>query len=229
MRRESRRSPFLTSPGKSGGALAASSKWQHPLPTCSQLPQVLHDKPHGPLWNVQPLPKTVTKHQACQARGCQVQEEESGGRKCSNGGASEPTQKQTTGTPAPGAGEWHSPPCWVSVWSYCAPSIIGTIPAWVNIRYGQNRGTVSWPFQLPRARRRDPPTTGRSPHPPRAEHGRAVLLRRVLGGRSPWSYRTWPPPPNAAISRATCPMGREWAEIHAPPGPLWSMMLKRQL
>ena len=81
MRRESRRSPFLTSPGKSGGALAASSKWQHPLPTCSQLPQVLHDKPHGPLWNVQLLPKTVTKHQACQARGCQVQEEESGGRK----------------------------------------------------------------------------------------------------------------------------------------------------
>ena len=29
------------------------------LPTCSQPSQVLHDKPHGPLRNVHPLPKTV--------------------------------------------------------------------------------------------------------------------------------------------------------------------------
>lgn len=130
---------------------------------------------------------------------------------------------ETTGTPAPGAtllGECsvllcaqHRDHPWVKV----------------NIRYRQNRGTVSWPIQLPRARCGDPPTTGPSPHPPRAERGRAMLLRRVLGGRSPWSYRAWPPAPNAAISRATCTVGREWAEMQAPPGPLWSMMLKRQL
>ena len=56
-----------------------------------------------------------------------------------------------------------------------------------------------------------------------------MLLRRVLGGRSPWSYRAWPPAPNAAIRSAPCTVGREWAEMQAPPGPLWSMMLKRQL
>lgn len=126
--------------------------------------------------------------------------------------------KQTTGTPAPGAGEWHSPPCWVSVWSYCAPSIIGTIPAWVNIWYGQNRGTVSWPFQLhgaaqgpPNNRAITPPTKGRA--------WEGCAAEESAGRKVQWSYRAWPPAPSAVLNNLH--HGREWAEIQAPPGPLW--------
>lgn len=226
--RESWRSPFLISPGKWGGTLAVSSKWQHPSPPVPSHPRSSMTSRmvlYGMFTHFLKLSKVP---------GLPSQGLPSGGRRKRREKVLKPRslradaethrpQGHQPRVPASGtlhpAGRVFSP----TVRPASGPSLDeGQHPVWTE----QRDCVLAIP--TPWARRGDP-TTGPSPHLPGAEHGKAVLLRRVLGGRSPWSYRAWPPGPNLAISRGTCTVGREWAEIQAPPGPLWSMMLKRRL
>ena len=95
---------------------------------------------------------------------------------------------QTTGTPAPGAGEWHSPPCWASVWSYGAPSI-RTIPVRRSTS-GMDRTEGLCPghsnsmgqARRPNNRAITPPARGRAQEGCAAEEGAGRKVTMVLQG-----------------------------------------------